>query len=272
MISSRRYWLLLAMAGSFCVGISGACADLLQVLPEMNDLQRWGVFSLGNSFFSDHFAGHAYINGDVGVAGAGRIKIAGNAITDGNLYYRSSGILKVSGNGTITGGSFSSEDPELDNGVNEAIASSYNAFALTPTSSHTKINLSRNQSKTITGGPGETVVLKLGHFLLRGHAVLTLQGTATTNFIINVKHQFSLTGNAAIVLSGDVQLNNVLFNVRRSGDDVTLGGHSSLEGILMANKRTVRVIRHSTVTGAVIANRVQLRGGSQVIQPPLVSP
>jgi cytoskeletal protein CcmA (bactofilin family) len=80
-----------------------------------------------------------------------------------------------------------------------------------------------------------------------------------------------LLDRAKIVLSGGVTWDNVLFNVRGSGH-VTLGGESSLQGILMANNRTVKIGDKPAIMGEVIANKVVLRGGSQIMHPPVVSP
>jgi hypothetical protein len=40
----------------------------------------------------------------------------------------------------------------------------------------------------------------------------------------------------------------------------------------MANNRTVKISDEPTIMGEVIANKVVLRGGSQVMHPPVVSP
>jgi choice-of-anchor A domain-containing protein len=272
MISSRQKWLSLTIAASFFISAFSASANIsLQVLPEFGDLERWGVFSLGGYPFSDRLSGNANIQGDVGVAGNGRICLTDTATIEGDLYYRSNGTLKISDSATITGTTYNDRDSELDNGVNEAISSSDHAFAFAPTSSYPWIILRGNQSTTISGAPGETVVLKLRSFMLRGNATFTLEGTATTTFIINVRNAFSLAGNAKIVLSGGLQWNNVLFNVRGNASDVCLTGNVSFQGILMANRRTVNLGGHSTVTGEIIANKIMLTGNSRVIHPPIAS-
>ena len=65
---------------------------------------------------------------------------------------------------------------------------------------------------------------------------------------------------------------DVLFHVRGSGKDVTIDGQSYLEGILMANNQTVKVTGGSTVKGSIIANKVSLSGGAQILHPPATSP
>ena len=124
---------------------------------------------------------------------------------------------------------------------------------------------------TVIGAPGETVVLSLKNFCLRGGSSLTLEGTATTTFVINVNKKFSLSGNSHIDLAG-LQWNQVLFNVVGKGQRVSLSGNSILQGILMANERRVELNGHSTVSGEIIANRLKLRGSSRVLHPAVVSP
>jgi cytoskeletal protein CcmA (bactofilin family) len=272
MISSRQKWLSLTIAASFFVGAFSASANVFQVLPELGDLERWGVFSLGGYFFSDRLSDNVNIQGDVGVAGNGKICLSDNATIEGDLYYRSNGAVKILDSATVTGTTYNDRDSELDNGVNEAESASDAAFALAPTWSFPWIILSKNQSATISGAPGETVVLKLQDFVLSNHATFTLEGTATTTFIINVKKGFSLSDNAQIVLSGGLQWDDVLFNVRGKNSDVSLTGNAIFQGILMANRRTVNLGGHSTVTGEIIANKVTLASNSSVVHPPITSP
>ena len=134
------------------------------------------------------------------------------------------------------------------------------------------IHLGENQSALVSGAPGQTVVLNLRNFRMSGNSTFTLQGTATTTFVINVRRQFSLSDTARIVLSGGVQWNNVTFHVMGTGSDVTLSQYSSLEGMLIANQRTVRMSGHAIVRGSVSARRIVLRGSAQIIQPPILSP
>lgn len=272
MISSHAARLSLAIAASLILSALNVSANLLQVLPEMGDLSRWAVFSLRGGMSGDHLTDNVLVQGDVGVAGSGNIVIRDNATIDGDLYYRSNGTLREEGNATITGARFNDQDSLLDNSVEEALNASSRAFGLEATRPNTGMSLKGQQSKIISGAPGETVVLKLDYFTLSGNSTLTLQGSATTTFIINVKGQFSLTDNAQIVLSGGVQWNDVLFNVRADGEAVCLSGNSRLEGILMASRGTVQLRGHSTVIGEVIGDRVLLNGNSTVTHPPTASP
>src|SRR5207253_9225992 len=171
----------------------------------------------------------------------------------------------------ITGSIFYNQDALLDNGVNEALAASAHALSLTPNRSNTSVKLDGHENITITGAPGETVVLSLKNFILRDNSSFTLQGTATTTFVINVRKKFSLSGNSHIDLVG-LQWNQVLFNVVGTGQRVSLGGSSVFNGILMANDRTIKLKGDATVSGELIANRLKIRGSSRVLHPPILSP
>jgi hypothetical protein len=244
--------------------------NVTQVLPEMGDLVRWTLFSEGTNGL--RLSRFTVVDGDVGAVGNGIITLGGHATVEGDLYYRPNSILVIRNDATITGARFQDRSAELDNGMNEAASTSDHAFALAPTRSYANFNLGQHQNVTVQGAPGETVVLQLKNFVMQGSATFTLEGTATTNFIINVTRQFSLSRYAKIVLSGGLQWNNVLFNVMGRGADPILSGSAYLEGILMANQRTVMLTGQSRVIGEVIANRIVMSKRSQITHLPVISP
>ena len=247
-----------------------AKADVSEVIPEIGDLERWTVFSLGDgNNFSRAFA-HALIDGDLGLAGNGDFLMAGHAIVNGDIYDRSNGTVVTLDQAVINGSIFHDQDALLDNGVNEAPAASAHALSLTPNRPNTSVKLLDHNNITITGAPGETVVLSLKNFILRENSSFTLQGTATSTFVINVRKKFSLKGNSHIDLAG-LQWNQVLFNVAGTGQKVSLGGNSIFNGILMANNRTIKLKGDATVSGEIIGNTLKLRGSSHVRHPPIVS-
>jgi hypothetical protein len=248
-----------------------AKADVSGVIPEIGDIERWTVFSLGDGNNFSRGFGHSVIDGDLGLAGNGKFLMAGHAAINGDVYDTSNGAVLMFEHAFITGSIFYNQDALLDNGVSEALAASAHAFSLTPNRPNTSVKLLGNQAITITGAPGETVVLSLKNFILRDNSSFTLQGTATTTFVINVNKKFSLSGNSHIDLAG-LQWNQVLFNVVGTGQRVSLGGSSVFNGILMANDRTIKMKGDATVFGELIANRLKLRGSTRVLHPPVVSP
>jgi len=248
-----------------------AKADVSGVIPEIGDLERWTVFSLGDGNNFSRAFGQALIDGDLGLAGNGNFLTGGYATVNSDVYDRSNGTILTFEHAVSTGSIFHNQDALLDNGVNEALAASAHAFSLTPNRPNTSVKLQGNENITITGAPGETVVPSLKNFILGDNSSFTLQGTATTTFVINVSKKFSLSGNSHIDLAG-LQWNQVLFNVVGTGHRVSLGGSSIFNGILMANDRTIKLKGDGTVSGDLIANRLKIRGSSRVLHPPILSP
>jgi hypothetical protein len=143
--------------------------------------------------------------------------------------------------------------------------------AAVSTSTASDITLTNNQRLLITGAPGETVTLSLSNFRMSGSSILTLQGTSTTTFVFNVTKQFSLSGQAHIVLGPDVMWSNVIFNVTGKGGTVKLSGSSEFRGILNADQRTVKIKGSAIAYGQVNANKVLLFQAGQIVQPPVTS-
>ena len=191
------------------------------------------------------------------------MSITGSSKIDGKLVMHSGGNPSLSGSATITGG-VTHNDAQLNQALADAqmLSDAAAMEAVTPAyASLTNVN----GSMTITGAPGQKVVLSLQDFKLNGGATFTLQGTATTSFIINVTKSFALTGNSQIVLSG-VPPQNVLFNILGKGSDVAFTGKAGMSGILLALNRKVD-LSSGHVTGKVIANQVVITSGGSVISP-----
>jgi hypothetical protein len=183
-----------------------------------------------------------------------------------NSVWPSAATAPLNSNETVSIGYF------YDESVSSVLNSSNTAFASMLASSYTNIRLQDHQNVTLSGAPGETVTLNLRNFALHNHATLTLVGTATTSFVINVTKQFSLSGMSKIILSGGIQWNNVFFNVLGSGSTVSLSGKASLTGTLTAAQRVVRLRGQTVVYGKVIAPKVLLSNAAQIVLPPVTSP
>ena len=281
MTASPKWLMPLFAAASLFLAAADIRADISQAVPEFGDLRRWAAFSLGGGITEtdviDQFTGTTDIYGDVGVAGDGNISLSGSATIHGDLYWRTPGTLKLSGNAQITGMRHNNgaSDLILDNGVSEAnLASAHAAsFTLSSTAYASLTNITSSMTLTAQHDrPGNSTVLNLNSIVLGNQSTLTLSGTATDVFILNVSNQFSLTSQSKIVLTGGLSWDDVLFNIKGNGSDITLDGQSTLNGILMANKRTVSLTGGSLVAGEVIANKIKLSGSSRVVNPSVASP
>jgi hypothetical protein len=229
----RNFRRLIAIATSFFVGVVSVSANLSQNSPEVNGSQNRVMFSWENS------------------------------------VWPSAAAALLNSNETVSTGY---SDAAYDESVSSALNSSNTAFAPMLASSYTNIRLQDHQNVTLSGAPGETVTLNLRNFALHNHATLTLEGTATTSFVINVTKQFSLSGMSKIILSGGIQWNNVFFNVLGTGSTVSLSGKASLTGTLTAAQRVVRLRGQTAVYGKVIARKVLLSNAAQIVLPPVTSP
>jgi cytoskeletal protein CcmA (bactofilin family) len=265
-----RLFALLSIA-AVALGISTASAAT-DTLPggaiNVGSADYFTVLAKGDPGFTDNnITGPSFVTGNYGVGGQGKLSITGSSTIQGKLVMHSGGQLHLSGQASITGG-VSTNDAQLNQALADAqmLSDAAAMEAVTPAyASLTNVTLNGNQSMTITGAPGQKVVLSLQSFSLNGNSTFTLQGTATTSFIINVAKNFSLTGNSQILLAG-VPPQNVLFNIVGKGSDVHFSGKSGMSGILLALNRKVD-LSGGHVTGKVIADQVVITSGGSVVTP-----
>jgi hypothetical protein len=251
--------------------VASSRADVGAIL-SVGDLERWGAFSLGLNGPSSQISDNAQINGDVGISNNNTIALGSHATINGDVYYgRFFGLRRNSG-AAVNGSVFAGQGSFLHDEATSALNLSWAAGALAPTQNLSMINLSGSSNLTLSGVPGETVVLTLGLLRMSGNSSLTLQGSATTTYVINVNRGFSLTDAAQIVLSGGLDWNDVIFNVRGRGADVVIGGNTIFQGILLATRRTVQLRDSAIIRGETIADRLIAQGNTQITHPPVVSP
>ena len=228
--------------------------------------ERWAVFALDSGPGANVMSSNTNIFGDVAFAGTGNSNLSGYSSIRGDVVSNSSGTMVRSSTFAISGSILNNQNSDLAQGVADAHSASNAAFALTATSGYpTTIN--QNTSLMLSGAANQTVVLQLTDFVLSDTAALTLVGTATTTYIINVTNKFSLSGSSVVQLSGGLTYDNVLFNVVGAGTAATMSGSSVLNGILLATDRTAKLSGSASVYGEVIADKVSLAGVSSVQRP-----
>jgi hypothetical protein len=209
---------------------------------------------------NDAISGGSNVHGNVGIQ-SGTFSLDRNSNVYGNLVYHRGVTRHIQGNVT---GTQTQNDPAIDNALMDALSLSNAAFAEPVTSRYaglTMVNLNGG-SLTITGSANEKVVLKLTNFVLAHGADFTLQGTATTSFLVNITGNFALSGGSNISLL-NVPVANVLFNIRGHGT-FNISGGSNISGNLLALNGTVNISGGSNITGVVIANQVNLSNNSNV--------
>ena len=279
-----------------------------------NGHRHWAIFTLGgnvtitdptaylpgsvppgqapDSYYST--AGSADVYGNVGIYGTGRLSMT-NSYINGFVDEFSSPTNVLAGNGgnPYFLGSIGNNAAYLQQARDNAIAASLAAKNLTPTHTapggtavittlkdeSTAFNINDRVGNDVSAMSGKTYAVNLTDLILQGtSAILTLHGTATTNYVFNIDRYMSLAGGAKINIDGSSGLTaaNVLYNVNQNSIngvqyDVTLSGGSEARGIILATTRAVKETGDSKIYGEVIAKSVSLSGASNVINP-LVSP
>src|SRR6266550_597546 len=87
-----------------------------------------------------------------------------------------------------------SSDSILDNGVTEANNTSTHAASLVSSFAYSGITSIKSSMTLNSQGP--VTVLNLTDIILTSKSVLTLNGSASDNFVINVSKNFSLTSQS----------------------------------------------------------------------------
>ena len=277
----HRHWAIFTLGGNVTITDPQSYTTTTGIVPSGSPTSDYSA------------AGSADVYGNVGIYGSGRLSMT-NSYIDGFVDEFSSPTNVLAGNGANPYflGSITHDSAYLQQAYNDAIAASAAAQYLgTPaglsanptvvlgTATTAVITSAKSEADLgITGSlAGNTYVLNLTDLILQGtSAVLTLNGTATTNYVINVNRYMSLAGGAKINLAGGITPQNVLYNVNQNTIngvqyDVTLSGGSEARGIILATTRAVKLTGDSKVFGEVIAKSVSLSGSSNVINP-LVSP
>jgi hypothetical protein len=100
---------------------------------------------------------------------------------------------------------------------------------------------------------------------------VTLFGSSSTKFIIDVADDFALSNGSLVTFDGSLDPRNVIFKV---GDATAMSGASAFNGILLANNSSVAFSGGSSVFGEVIGKSITLSGGSKIKppKPPKPSP
>ena len=263
----KRLFLSVSIAAvALAICNAGAATDTLPGgAINVGSADYFTVLAKGDAGFTDNtITGPSFVTGNYGLGG-GKLSITGSSKITGKLVQHSG--TQVNGQNAISGG-VSTNDAQLDQAFSDAqmLSDAAAMEAVTPAyASLTNVNITNpSQNITITGGANQKVVLSLQNFSI-SNGTFTLQGTATTTFIINVAKNFSLN-NGGISLSGGVPPQNVLFNIRGTGGQVSLNQGTQLPGILLALNRKVD-LSGGHVTGKVIADQVVITSGGSAVTP-----
>jgi hypothetical protein len=231
----------------------------------LGNASNFAVYGFGTGFTDQLGVGPITVNGNVGVGPGGDSSLEGNnVVITGRLYYSSTAIagtnFSTSGGPWTINGSTQNSGTDATNLANwkangsivdnSAIASNaktdlLNLYAAAKVLSATAGAPTGSLSSDFTWtGNGGTNVATLTSFNYSSGDVLTLNGSANDEFILNISGGWNMSGSAEIVLGPNVSADHVLFNVLQSADggtgvDIGASGSSLGYGILMALDRNI---------------------------------
>jgi hypothetical protein len=212
--------------------------------------------------------------GDVGIAPNGKFNLTGSQFITGTVFLGAGATFSNSTHAAPGGGVQTNADLSM------AISDAINASASLGSIGCEQTFSALNGGEVIDAKHGGLNVICVGDVVVNGGKVVTLSDSGSFGpiFLINVTGRFTLTGGSDILVSGDVEPANVLYNVLGSGQDVALNGGGGgtgccsaiVEGTLLAVNRKIALSPGLVRGGAVISGRdISIVSGARVTCPPI---
>lgn len=243
------------------------------------------VTTSGNfNMLSDTFTGPSVITGNLGVGGKGSFSMSDGTFT-GDLYLnRFAKPFNGPTNGHHYGATYQSHaagdavDLALTSAINDATSLSAAAAALPNSSNYAVTQGSWSQGQaiqisnsanniTINGAinnPFNTPVVLTISTINNSNGTLTLAGSATTRFVLNIAGDFILN-NSSIVVTGGLKASNILFNLTGdSSKKFQMQQGTYATGVFDAVNRDA-TLSGGKIYGRLIAAQLTLTSGGQVI-------
>jgi choice-of-anchor A domain-containing protein len=193
--------------------------------------------------------GSTVLSGPLGSAANTKVNFSGNPPT-GPLYQSTinTGGDNYNGLTPITGAAVNSQ---LAQAVSDAINASIAASALTPTKT---ISTVINGGQTFTGNGGVNVIDLTAGINMTGASGITISGSASDVFIINVSSQFVSNNGTSVTLTGGVTASDILWNYLGTSDASFTGGGlpQTWDGTVLSPNAKISA-HDRTFNGALIA-------------------
>ncbi len=217
--------------------------------------QNAAVIGLGNTELA--MTGNAEVNGNVYMFENSTATLTGNASIDSTLFIGCTDRVRKTGNAyihAVVQKDFHSEKISIEN-YSDYIQS------LNATQSFNRIN----SNTVITGNGGLNVIEVNNGIQLTGNETLTLNGTSQDVFIFIVKGEFSLSGNASIKSSTQVDAKHILFSLYGCHSNIHISGQGSVIGTILATRSEAHITGLAKWDGSLIAwNEIQITGNGLI--------
>jgi hypothetical protein len=213
--------------------------------------------------------------GNVGIsAGTLSLDSSNPVAIQGNLYL-ATGATATHLPQQVSGTVFTGQTSLLTTAFGSAALASSTFAGLAPTS--TIGSITGTQTISSAAGPNVRTVVDIGSINLGQDEVLTLNGNASDQFILNLSGELRLNAGK-ILLSGGLTPQDVVINLGSNSSVSTshgLNDESVITGILLGtNPNNSLQFSPGLVNGEVITNatHVQFASGASVVSPPPVIP
>ncbi|HWE51504.1 MAG TPA: ice-binding family protein [Bryobacteraceae bacterium] len=212
---------LVAVLAGMLVSIPCARADAFSTLAGAGSAY-FGLLGLQNS---DLELSAVVVTGNAGVSSGGKLNVMAPSSITGTVAKDSGATLTGPGSyGTVTTQSMTTID-------GDAISAASLASGLTPYQTFTNLT-----SATTVSANGSTTVIDINGNINLNNANLTLNGTASDYFIVNVTGNLTLGGTASLLLSGGLTAGNVIYNFNSGAGACVLNTavNDVINGIVLA--------------------------------------
>ena len=252
-MSQRIPFVAFAVSALLFLGSAGASPCLADFV-NLGTANQYALLGIDSADLD--FGSSVTVNGSVGVANLGSLEfMAAHSRINGNVYAQD--LSSVTGPGTITGS-------HVQMSLAQAVADALNASNTDRTlAAGVTINTAVTKAQTFTSvnsgvtydGKNVTVIDINGNINLHD-ANITLSGTPSDYFLINVAGHLNLTGTASLLVGGTLPINNVLWNF--TGGDAANPGQKMfstqdgavVDGTFLAPYYTITL--NGTANGAII--------------------
>jgi hypothetical protein len=217
---------------------------------------NWGILetgasqvSLSNNTGITVNSGATSSQANLGINSGGKLNQSGTVVVQGTYYKFSTNSDSTTSGFTAVGGVNTTSNSKLTTAAADATAASTTLAGLTPNQTLGTITANTTISATV---PGRNVV-NLIDINMGSGTILTLSGSATQSFVINVTGTSNVSF-ANVSLVGGLTAANVIFNVL-NGDTVTDNSPDVVNGIIMDINGTVSITNNDTINGEVISGK-----------------
>jgi choice-of-anchor A domain-containing protein len=266
----------LALSGFFPSPANAAFVDL-------GEAGGYAAFILPGGSIDMTINGGAAVNGDVAASAGTHIDLGSGAkvgvtadtgdVVSGKIYLDT--ISNPQNPATVK---LDNQNPnsvvnrDLSQAVQDAVAANHFAAGLTATK--TLGTLDVTSQYTLVGNGGLNVI-SLTDVKLHGDGLLTLQGSASDFFVLNLTGTYTQSSKSNVQLSGGLLAQNVLWNFIGSGNGANIGTGSNgvTFGTFLAPDRDFSITDTILYGSVISAGHLAIGSKALVVQPiPEVAP